>query len=224
MYDPETGRGYDGLNSVTGKVNMNSGAESTIEALMTIQAIQQLPDAMETFNVKTKKRHTSTVHEAESFTVKNGNPTIETPESAWTGDALFSNKVVKMNNEDAIKQEINIEKQGKYLIYAALEKTPSLGEELKVELQIDGRKVSSTNVSANNKHLTLVNLNRWNYLTSGTHTISLIAKTPYNETITLDNVVVQPVEEYAVFEDQNGSVLKLERDLYKGTTLIKTSH
>jgi hypothetical protein len=111
-----------------------------------------------------------------------------------------------------------------YMIYAALEKTPSLREDLKVELQIDGRKVSSTNVSAENKYLTLVNLNRWNYLTSGKHMISLTAKNHYDQTITLDNIVVQPANEYSVFEDDKGNVLKLERDLLRGKTLIKANN
>ena len=44
MYDPETGRGFDGINSAE-TVNRNSGAESTIEALMTILEIEQLPEA-----------------------------------------------------------------------------------------------------------------------------------------------------------------------------------
>ncbi|MCM3717757.1 hypothetical protein [Fictibacillus phosphorivorans] len=209
MYDPETGRGYDGLNGVTGKVNLNSGAESTIEALM---AIQQLPEAMNTFYVKTKERHTSTIHEAEAFTVKNGSPVIETPEDAWTGDALFSNKIVKLNNGDMIQKEVNIDKKGLYLIYGAMEKTPALGGELKLEVKIDGRKVSSTDVSAANKYLTLVNLNKLNYLTAGKHTITLTAKPPYNETLTLDNVVVQPVNEYAVFVE-GGKRFKLQRNL-----------
>ncbi len=36
MYDPSTGRGYDGING-PGSVNYNSGAESTIECLLAIQ-------------------------------------------------------------------------------------------------------------------------------------------------------------------------------------------
>ena len=39
MYDHLTGRAYDGINS-TSKTNYNSGAESTIEALLSIQAIE----------------------------------------------------------------------------------------------------------------------------------------------------------------------------------------
>jgi hypothetical protein len=38
MYDPVTGRGYDGIISDT-EINKNAGAESTIESLLSIQAL-----------------------------------------------------------------------------------------------------------------------------------------------------------------------------------------
>ncbi len=41
MYDPATGRGYDGISN-TNQINRNSGAESTIEALLTMQAIEEV--------------------------------------------------------------------------------------------------------------------------------------------------------------------------------------
>ena len=44
MYDPETGRCFDGIGPEK-EVNMNSGAESTIEALLILQAIQNHPIA-----------------------------------------------------------------------------------------------------------------------------------------------------------------------------------
>jgi hypothetical protein len=108
-----------------------------------------------------------------------------------------------------------------YLIYAALEKAPALGGELKVDLLIDGRQVDSTDVSGTNKYLTLVKLNRLNYLSTGKHTIMLTAKTPYNETFTLDNVVVQPVNEYAVFGAKNGRTFTLGRDLIQGKNSLR---
>jgi len=40
MYDPTTGRGFDGISSAD-KINRNAGAESTIEALLTLQAVEQ---------------------------------------------------------------------------------------------------------------------------------------------------------------------------------------
>ncbi len=39
MYDPATGRGYDGINSPS-EINKNSGAESTIESLLALQALE----------------------------------------------------------------------------------------------------------------------------------------------------------------------------------------
>jgi hypothetical protein len=45
MYDAATGRGYDGLRSST-EINKNSGAESTIEALMTLVELEAYPEAV----------------------------------------------------------------------------------------------------------------------------------------------------------------------------------
>jgi hypothetical protein len=42
MYDPQTGICYDGIND-DGEVNLNSGAESTIEALLTLLSIEENP-------------------------------------------------------------------------------------------------------------------------------------------------------------------------------------
>jgi len=48
MYDEQTGRTFDGINGPTaGQVNRNSGAESTIEALLALQRVTSNPDAAE---------------------------------------------------------------------------------------------------------------------------------------------------------------------------------
>lgn len=47
MWDPETGRCYDGIVSEH-EINMNSGAESTIEALLSLQEMQNLGINIET--------------------------------------------------------------------------------------------------------------------------------------------------------------------------------
>ncbi|MFD1144834.1 hypothetical protein ACFQ4C_27135 [Larkinella insperata] len=46
MYDPATGRCYDGISSAT-DVNRNSGAESTIEALWAFQRLEKYPEALQ---------------------------------------------------------------------------------------------------------------------------------------------------------------------------------
>jgi hypothetical protein len=45
VYDSATGRGYDGLRSAS-ELNLNSGAESTIEALLTLVELQAYPEAL----------------------------------------------------------------------------------------------------------------------------------------------------------------------------------
>ena len=40
MYDPSTGRGYDGIIAY-GKINTNSGAESTIESLLSVLRLEK---------------------------------------------------------------------------------------------------------------------------------------------------------------------------------------
>lgn len=47
LYDSLTGRGFDGIDGGEGgyRVNLNAGAESTIEALLALQAVAQVPEA-----------------------------------------------------------------------------------------------------------------------------------------------------------------------------------
>lgn len=40
MFDISTGRGFDGINSAA-EINRNAGAESTIESLLAIQALEK---------------------------------------------------------------------------------------------------------------------------------------------------------------------------------------
>ena len=51
MYDPATGRGYDGINSAT-VVNYNSGAESTIEALAALAEVLRAPAAARWYDAR----------------------------------------------------------------------------------------------------------------------------------------------------------------------------
>ncbi len=46
MYDPQTGRCFDGIKDST-NINKNSGAESTIEALLSIEALEENPVSKE---------------------------------------------------------------------------------------------------------------------------------------------------------------------------------
>ena len=53
MYSKDTGRSYDALTSPS-SVNKNSGAESTIEALLCLQIVEKYPSIKAAFNKYSK--------------------------------------------------------------------------------------------------------------------------------------------------------------------------
>jgi hypothetical protein len=88
-YDPATGTAIDGIER-DGRVNPNSGAESTIHALFSMLTLDAHPDlkAAALGIDTTVATHGLSVVEAESGVVTGG--AVVTPESAWTGEANWS--------------------------------------------------------------------------------------------------------------------------------------
>ncbi|MHC2999506.1 hypothetical protein [Microbacterium sp. HJ5] len=88
MYDPATGIGYDGLQP-NGDVNRNSGAESTIHALLTMLALDERPDvaARTLASTQIEEREGLRVVEAEAASSTTGTVITPTP---WTGESLWS--------------------------------------------------------------------------------------------------------------------------------------
>ncbi len=89
MYDPATGRTFDGISS-TGEINRNSGAESTIHGLLSMLALDEHP------GVAARARASRIVARVGSVTVEaedaalTGDAAVVAPESLWTEEALFS--------------------------------------------------------------------------------------------------------------------------------------
>ncbi|MDQ1585559.1 MAG: hypothetical protein QOH80_924 [Actinomycetota bacterium] len=87
-YDPATGRTIDGISG-DGKVNTNSGAESTIHGLLTMLALDANPDLAAAARVATiAQRVGSTTVQAETATTA-GAAKVVVPASFWTGESLF---------------------------------------------------------------------------------------------------------------------------------------
>lgn len=88
MYDPTTGRTFDGI-SPEGEINRNSGAESTIHGLLSMLALDANPDVAAATRVDqiTVRRGTRTL-QAENRTLS-GDASAQQPESLWTGESLF---------------------------------------------------------------------------------------------------------------------------------------
>jgi len=94
VYDPATGVTYDGVQA-DGTVNRNSGAESTIHGLLTMQALDANRDlaALAGSSAAVSVRDGLTVVEAESGSLT-GNAVVAQPESAWTGESQWSGALV----------------------------------------------------------------------------------------------------------------------------------
>jgi hypothetical protein len=90
VYDPATGVTNDGVEG-DGRVNKNSGAESTIHGLLTMQRLDANPDLAATAEASASilVRDGLQVIEAESGTLTEGAVVI-TPEPAWTGESQWS--------------------------------------------------------------------------------------------------------------------------------------
>jgi len=89
MYSPATGVTFDGLEA-DGRINRNSGAESTIHGLLTMLALDAHPKlrALATSLDGVGDRDGLRVVEAESATDTTGS--VVTPASAWTGESAWS--------------------------------------------------------------------------------------------------------------------------------------
>ncbi len=89
-YNRDNGAAVDGIEP-DGRVNQNSGAESTIHALLTMLALDANPKlkANALGINKTVATHGLSVVEAESGTIAGGGSVVK-PASAWTGEANWS--------------------------------------------------------------------------------------------------------------------------------------
>jgi hypothetical protein len=89
MYDPATGRTYDGIEP-DGRVNRNSGAESTIHGLLAMLILDGNPDIADLARVAdVHERRTWKLVEAESGDLSS-RAAVYKPAEAWTGESLWS--------------------------------------------------------------------------------------------------------------------------------------
>ncbi len=96
MYDPSTGRTYDGIGG-DGVLNRNSGAESTIHGLLSMLALDARPSLATAAQASTTLAGQDGVDvvEAESASTT-GEARVVTPEPAWTGESLWSGSALEL--------------------------------------------------------------------------------------------------------------------------------
>ncbi len=88
MYDPATGRTFDGISG-SGDINRNSGAESTIHGLLSMLLLDENKDiAQLARTAQIQERQGTLTLQAEDGDVQ-GDASAATPDSLWTGESLF---------------------------------------------------------------------------------------------------------------------------------------
>ncbi len=119
MYFPDTGLVYDGINGpVSWRVNQNSGAESTIEGLMSLIAIADIPQAVDLLHVKPIGGNSWQILEAEE-----GQRVIGTPvyfSEDWTGEGNVSGgRYVGLGEGQRMQIKFEVDQPDDYLLYVA---------------------------------------------------------------------------------------------------------
>lgn len=120
MYDETTGRGFDGLAGANElRVNRNSGAESTIEALLALLAVADDPVASAYLTARSEEPpNGGVVVEAERGTTASGAPRYGLQD--WTGEAFYSGGHYEaLGVGDSLAVPFAIDVAGAYDLYLA---------------------------------------------------------------------------------------------------------
>ena len=134
MYDPATGRGFDGINGATElRVNRNAGAESTIEALLALLAIADDPVASRLLTARTvEPTNRGVIVEAERGVTASGSPRYGLQD--WTGEAFYSGgRFEALGSGDSLALPFTIAAPGAYDLYLAHLRQASSARRLDLE-------------------------------------------------------------------------------------------
>jgi hypothetical protein len=123
MYDPATGRTFDGLEA-DGRVNRNSGAESTIHGLLSMLALDARPEVAAAATMRNARiEHLSwTPLEAEVGALR-GDARVVTPPSAWTGESLWSGgRYVELGPGGRVTLAATLPEAGRYRLLPVVDR------------------------------------------------------------------------------------------------------
>lgn len=139
MYDPASGRVFDGLNGpAVWRLNRNSGAESTIEGLMSMIALAEIPLAQDYLHVEPQPFTSYRVLQAEDGDRVVGTPTYYS--GNWTGEGYISaGRYVGIGEGQRMRLQFEIkpEDAGEYLLYVAHLRQASGGSQFTIPQAAD---------------------------------------------------------------------------------------
>jgi hypothetical protein len=225
MYQPATGVVFDGING-DGSVNRNSGAESTIEGLLSLMNAVNDPEARPYLGFDTLlSRFTYQKVEAESGTL-GGGAVVVTPASSWTGEAMWSNgQYVDLGTGGSDSLSVTAPASGRYLLYIAFDKQIAPPTSVGVTVSVDGVTQGTDweggagvqGDSPNPDYLWIDSVRLPRRLAAGQHTVALAFTGTGAVHARLDAVLLQPEVESTLLADAGGHELALYKSLAGGS-------
>jgi YD repeat-containing protein len=212
MYDPATGVTFDGLEA-DGRINRNSGAESTIHGLLSMLALDARPDVAAAATSRNGRvaQVTWSLVEAESGTLV-GDAAVVTPASAWTGESLWSGgRYVELGPGGRVSVSATLPETGRYRLLPVFDhqEAPltSLGTRERVGsvpfgIQWDGG-AGAQGVSPTSGYLDIGNVGSSHVLGAGPSTIDS-AYVGEGARVRLDALIVQPEIERILLAGDGG--------------------
>jgi hypothetical protein len=209
MYQPASGVVFDGING-DGTINHNSGAESTIEGLLALMNAVNDPVAQRYLGYdRVLARTTYQKVEAENGSVS-GAATVVKPDSAWTGEALWSNgQYVDLGPGGSVAIPVQAPTVGRYLLYLVFDKQPGAADAAGVAVTVDGRPAGvdreggagAQGVSPNPDYLWIDTLEVAGRLAAGVHTVTLSYAGSGPVHARVDALLLQPEVESVLLAD-----------------------
>ena len=140
VYHPATGVTNDGVQG-DGSVNPNSGAESTIHGLLSMQVLDAHPDLerLALSSAAISVRDGLTVVEAETGTLT-GNASVVTPDPAWTGESLWSGQAVQVGARSTVSWSLPASTQPRW-VQPVVELVP--GSQARSKFSANGAKLGT---------------------------------------------------------------------------------
>jgi len=223
MFDPVSGRGFDGIDGggveQGGRVNRNAGAESTIEALTALRAVGRVPTAAMYQHHRVVERHTWRILAAEHARPTAGRPM--TGLGGWTGEARFSGRPVELSAHDAVEWPVDIDVPGAYVLYIAhvrrVRRKGAFDTALQLQLDDGHPWTVPVAVSPDRDHLWLDLVTPEPVvLARGRHRLQVTLRGPAGPTAVVDGMLLHPAIAHAVWRGPTGDMLRLDFERLTG--------
>ncbi|CUR60502.1 conserved hypothetical protein [metagenome] len=219
MYDPTTGRTFDGI-SATGEVNPNSGAESTIHGLLSMIALDAHPAVARQAQTATVRSRRGTVTVQAEEGALSGAASSVVPESLWTGESLFGGTGYAAL-DDGGSVTLTLPSQGRALVMPVLDLTPASVAE--TTFRSGGRTLGTVRSGAVGDQgdspapgaLLPVSLGR--NLPSGTTSLTATTTSTAGDPAVLDAVMIEPLVSRLVLAGNGGGTALLRSAATRAT-------